>query len=220
IGKRLQVQGKWRQVVGVAKNIKFESLLDAPKALFYVPLRQNFSTQVAVFIRTSKSPEALGASLVREIHALDPRLAPYEVITMRDQVARATSAQRVAVTLLGLFGALAVLLASVGLYGMMAYAVSQRRRELGLRTALGAAPFALLRLVLSDGLALTAVGILLGGAVAVASTRLLAYMLYKVSPRDPAAFVAALLVMILATLAACLMPAWRASRTDPVKALR
>ena len=220
IGKRLQVQGKWRQVVGVAKNIKFESLLDAPKALFYVPLRQNFSTQVAVFIRTSKSPDALTANLTREIHALDPRIAPYEVITMREQVARATSAQRVAVVLLGLFGALAVLLASIGLYGMMAYAVSQRSRELGLRTALGAAPSALLRLVLSDGLALTAVGIFLGGAVAVAATRLLAYMLYKVSPRDPVAFVAALVVMILAALVACLMPAWRASRTDPVKALR
>jgi macrolide transport system ATP-binding/permease protein len=219
IGQRLQVQGKWRRIVGVARNIKFESLLDAPKPLFYVPLRQNFSTQVSVFIRTSKTPDGLSASLTREIHALDPRLAPYEVVTMREQIGRATSAQRVAVTLLGLFGALAVLLASIGLYGMMAYAVSQRRRELGLRTALGAAPSALLRLVLSDGLALTAVGILIGGAVAVASTRLLAYMLYGVSPRDPAAFAAALVIMILAALAACMLPAWRAARIDPARAL-
>jgi macrolide transport system ATP-binding/permease protein len=220
IGKRLQVQGRWRRIVGVAKNIKFASLLDAPNALFYIPLRQNFSMQVGIFIRTSKAPDALSSSLARQIHDLDPRLAPYEAITMREQVERAMSAQRVAVTLLGLFGALAVLLASVGLYGMMAYAVSQRRRELGLRTALGAAPFALLRLVLTDALGLTAVGIVLGGIVAVASTRLLAYMLYNVSPRDPRAFVAALVVMILASLASCLLPAWRAARTDPVTALR
>jgi len=220
IGKRLRVQGRWRRIVGIAKNIKFESLLDAPKALFYIPLRQNFSTQVGIFIRTSKPPDALRSSLTREIHALDPRLAPYEVITMREQVERATSAQRVAVALLGLFGVLAVLLASVGLYGMMAYAVSQRRRELGLRTALGAAPSTLLRLVLSDALGLTALGILLGGVVAVASTRLLAYMLYNVSPRDPRAFVAALVVMILSALGACLLPAWRAARTDPITALR
>jgi predicted permease len=220
IGKRLQIGGRWRRIVGVAKNIKFESLLDAPGALFYLPLRQNFATQGGIFIRTRKAPDALSPSLTREIRALDPRVAPYEVITMREQVRRATSEQRVAVTLLGMFGALAILLAGIGLYGTMAYAVSQRRRELGLRTALGAAPSALLRLVLSHGLRLTALGISLGLLVALASTRLIAYMLYEVSPRDPRAFVTALVVMVLAALVACLPPAWRAARTDPVTALR
>jgi predicted permease len=220
IGKRLQIGGRWRRIVGVAKNVKFESLLDAPRALCYLPLRQNFSTQSAIFIRTRQAPDALGESLTHEIRALDPRIAPYEVITLREQVRRATSGQRVAVTLLGMFGALAMLLAGIGLYGTMAYAVSQRRRELGLRTALGAAPSALLRLVLSQGLRLTAIGIFLGGLVAFASTRLIAYMLYQVSPRDPRAFVAALVVMVLAALLACLAPAWRAARTDPVTALR
>jgi len=220
IGKRLQVGGRWRRVVGVAKNVKFESLLDEPRALFYLPLRQNFATAGAIFIRTRKAPDALSSSLTREIHALDPRVASYEVITMREQVRRATSSQRVAVTLLAMFGALAMLLAGIGLYGTMAYAVSQRKRELGLRTALGADPSVLLRLVLSQGLRLTAIGISLGGLVAVASTRLIAYMLYQVSPRDPRAFVAALVVMILAALTACLLPALRAARTDPVTALR
>jgi len=207
IGKRVQLGGRWRRIVGVAKNVKFESLLDEPRALCYLPLRQNFSTAGAIFIRTRKSPEALSPILAREIHALDPRLAPYEVFTMREQVRRATSSQRIAVTLLAMFGVLAMLLAGIGLYGTMAYAVSQRRRELGLRTALGAAPSALLGLVISQGLRLTALGILLGGLVAFAATRLIAYMLYQVSPRDPHAFVAALMVMMIAGLLACLAPA-------------
>ena len=220
IGKRLQIAGRWRRIVGVANNVKFESLLDAPRALLYLPLKQNFSTQGAIFIRTRQAPDALSRSLARRIRALDPRIAPYEVITLREQVRRATSSQRIAVTLLAMFGALAMLLAGIGLYGTMAYAVSQRRRELGLRTALGAAPTVLLRLVLSQGLRLTAIGVVLGGVAAFASTRMIAYMLYQVSPRDPHAFVAALVIMVLAALLACLAPAWRAARTNPVAALR
>jgi macrolide transport system ATP-binding/permease protein len=220
IGKRLQIAGRWRRIVGVANNVKFESLLDAPRALLYLPLKQNFSTQGAIFIRTRRAPDALSRSLARRIRALDPRIAPYEVITLREQVRRATSSQRIAVTLLAMFGALAMLLAGIGLYGTMAYAVSQRRRELGLRTALGAAPTVLLRLVLSQGLRLTAIGVVLGGVAAFASTRMIAYMLYQVSPRDPHAFVAALVIMVLAALLACLAPAWRAARTNPVAALR
>jgi macrolide transport system ATP-binding/permease protein len=220
IGKRFQSGGRWRRVVGIARDIKFESLLDTPRALFYLPLQQNFSTQGAIFIRTREAPDALRRSLAREIRALDPRIAPYAVVTLREQVHRATSSQRIAVTLLALFGALAMLLAGIGLYGTMAYAVSQRRRELGLRTALGAAPSVLMRLVLSQGLRLTAIGIALGGLIAFAFTRTIAYMLYRVSPSDPQAFFAALVVMVLAALFACLAPAWRAARTDPVTALR
>jgi ABC-type antimicrobial peptide transport system permease subunit len=158
--------------------------------------------------------------LVREIHALDANMAPYEVIKMREQVDRSTASQRVAVTLLSLFALLAVVLAGIGLYGVMAYAVSQSRREFGLRMALGAAPMQLFRLVISNGLALTTAGIVLGAAAALGSTRLLGYMLYKVSPRDPVAFASALVVMLVAAVAACLLPAWRAVRTDPVGALR
>jgi len=177
-------------------------------------------TQVAIFVRTSQGPAALTPALVREIHALDANLAPYEVITLREQLDRSTSPQRVAVTLLTLFGMLAVLLAGIGLYGVMAYAVSQSRRELGLRMALGAAPMQVLRLVMTSGLAMTMIGIAVGAAAALGSTRLLGYMLYRVSPRDPIAFGAALVVMIFAAILACMLPAWRAARTDPVGALR
>ena len=124
------------------------------------------------------------------------------------------------VALLSIFGGLALLLAAVGLYGVMSYAVSQSRRELGLRMALGARPTHLVRLVLSHGILLTGVGVVLGVAAALTLTRLFATLLYKVSPRDPLAFGLAFLVMSTASLAACFFPAWRATRTDPVRALR
>jgi predicted permease len=220
VGRRLQVRGRWTQVVGVARDAKYENLLEAPRPFFYVPLRQNFSTQVGLNIRTRLGPEALAPALAREVHALDPDLAAHEVITMREQVDRKTSSQRVAFILLGVFGALALLLAAVGLYGVMSYAVSQSTRELGLRIALGARASDLLRLMVSNGLALTAAGVLVGTGAALASTRLLGYLLYKVSPRDPLAFGAALVVMTVTALTACLLPAWRAMRIDPVRALR
>jgi len=154
------------------------------------------------------------------VRALDANLALFEMITLQEQVNRSTSHELVAVTLVALSGGLALLLASVGLYGVMSCAVSQSRRELGLRMALGAAPSNLLRLVLSRGLLLTTAGIVIGIALALLLTRLLGNLLYQVSPRDPLAFAAAFAVMTFASTAACFMPAWRATRTDPIRALR
>jgi ABC-type antimicrobial peptide transport system permease subunit len=126
----------------------------------------------------------------------------------------------VAMTLVGVLGGLALLLAAIGLYGVMSYAVSQSTRELGLRMALGAGAPNLLRLVMSRGLALTGAGVLFGAATALLLTRLLGSLLYEVSPRDPIAFGSALAVMTLVSVAACLLPAWRAARTDPAQVLR
>jgi predicted permease len=220
LGERLQVKGRWMTVVGVAKLSKYDNVRETPKAFFYVPLRQNFSLMAVLIIRTPLTAEAIAPALTREIHSLDGDLAPYEVITLQEQLDRATAAQQVAVTLLAILGGLALLLAAIGLYGVMSYAVSQRSREMGLRMALGAGGSDLLRLVMAQGLALTAGGIALGAAVAFGLTRLLGDLLYKVSPRDPVAFGSALAVMVVAATAACLLPAWRAARTDPIRALR
>ena len=220
VGKRLKVKDRWITVAGVAKAAKYGNLMESQKPFFYVPLRQNPSTQVALFVRTPQGPETIAPALIREVHALDPALAPYEVITMQENVERSTTSQHVAVTLLSGFGALALLLAGIGLYGVMSYAVSQSRRELGLRMALGATPSHLLRLVMSRGVTLTAGGVALGAGAALLLTRLLGYLLYKVSPRDPMSFALAFAVMIIAALAASLIPAWRATKTDPVRALR
>jgi predicted permease len=220
IGERVQVKGRWMQVVGVSKDSKYQSVRETPKPFFYVPLRQNFARGPGLNIRTRLSPEAMTAALTREVHALDRNLALFEVITLQEQVDRSTSPQLVAVTLVGVLGGLALFLAAIGLYGVMSYAVSQSTRELGLRMALGATPSHLLRLVMSRGLALTAVGIVAGTVAALASTRLLGYLLYNVSPRDPLSFGSAFLVITIASLAACFLPAWRATRTDPLQALR
>ena len=220
IGERVQVKGRWMQVVGLAKDSKYESVRETSKPFFYVPLRQNFSRGAHLFIRTPLSQVTMATALAREVHAIDGNLALYEVVTLQEQVDRSTSPQQVAVTLVGVLGGLALLLAAIGLYGVMSYAVSQSTRELGLRMALGAGASNLLRLVLARGLALTAGGVLLGASVALGLTRLLGNLLYKVSPRDPLAFGSAFVVMTIAALAACFLPAWRATRTDPARALR
>jgi predicted permease len=219
VGSRVQVKGRWMQVVGVAKMSKYRNLTETPKPLFYVPMRQNSEGQ-NLNIRAALGPAAMTKALVREIHALDANLAPGEVITMQEQVDRTTAVQRIAVVMLGVFGGLALFLAAIGLYGVMSYTVSQSTRELGLRMALGADASNLLRLVMSQGLALTAGGVALGAVAALGLTRLIGNLLYKVSPRDPLAFGTAFAVMAVASLAACFLPAWRATRTDPVRALR
>ncbi len=220
VGKRLVVKGRSMRVIGVAKLSHYRNFLETPKAFFYVPLRQNFFAQVGLNIRTSLPPQTMSALLVHEVHALDPEMALFEVIPMREQLDRSTSAQRIAGTLLGVFGGLALLLAAVGLYGVMSYTVSQGTRELGLRMMLGARQSDLLRLVVSYGVGLAAAGVALGGAAAFGLTRLLGYLLYKVSPHDPMAFGSAFVLMMITALAACLLPAWRATRTDPAKVLR
>jgi ABC-type antimicrobial peptide transport system permease subunit len=220
IGRRLQVNGRWARVVGVAADSKYESMREAPTPFFYVPLRQDFARGPALYIRTSQPLPSMLAALVREVHALDPNLALYEMITLQEQVNRSTSAQLVAVTLVSILGALALLLAGVGLYAVMSSAVAQSTRELGLRMALGAGAANLARLVLSRGLRLTAGGVLFGIVAALALTRLLGNLLYNVSPYDPLVFASALAVMTLAALSACLLPAWRAARTDPARILR
>jgi macrolide transport system ATP-binding/permease protein len=220
VGQRLQVKGNWVQVVGVVKDSKYYSMDEAPRAFFYVPLRQYYSLEPDIHIRTTQPLETVQTALIREVRALDPNLAVYEMITLQEQVDRSTSHELVAVALVALFGGLALLLASIGLYGVMSYSVSQSTRELGLRMALGAGTSNVLGLVLSRGLLLTTTGMVIGIGLALLLTRLLGNLLYQVSPRDPLAFAAALAVMTLASAAACFLPAWRATRTDPIRALR
>jgi len=220
VGRRVQVRGRWLQIVGVARAAKYRNLLEPPRPFFYVPLRQNFSAVAALHIRTPQSAATLAPALARAIHDLDPNVSPGELITMREQVNRTTASQRIAVTILGVIGGIAVVLAAIGLYGVMASTVSQSTRELALRMALGAGVRDLLRLVMSRGVALTAGGLMVGVLAALQLTRLLGDLLYQVSPRDPLAFGAAFVVIAGAALAACFVPAWRATRTDPLQALR
>jgi predicted permease len=220
VGQRLQVKGQWLQVIGVAADSKYESMREPSKPFFYVPLLQDFVRGGGLNIRTTLPLRTIEAAVAREVRTLDPNLALYETITLQEQVDRSTSPQQVAVTLVGVLGGLALLLAAIGLYGVMSYAVSQSTRELGLRMALGAGASDLLGLVLSRGLTLTASGVLLGAVAALGLTRLLGNYLFKVSPRDPLAFGSAFALLMLVSIAACFLPAWRAMRIDPMIALR
>jgi predicted permease len=220
VGRLLRAGDRRLRVVGVSRNAKYRNLFETPRPFFYVPLRQHASPVFALHIRTAQSAAALEPALVREIHAIDPGVAPFELITMREQIDRTGDTQRVATILLVTFSAIALALAAIGLYGVMAATVAQASRELALRLALGATASDLQRLVLAKGLALTLGGLVAGAAAAFESSRLLGYLLYEVSPRDPAVFATAAAAIIAASLVACVVPAWRAARTDPLHALR
>lgn len=219
IGRRLKVKDRWLQIIGVVKNVKYENKLELPRTFFYVPVRQNFLESNVILIRTRETAGAIRTALAQEVHALDPNLAPIAPFRVQEQVDRKGYTQRLAATLVAIFGTMALFLAAIGLYAVMSYFVSQRTRELGLRMALGANARDLLRLVVSRGLQLTAAGIIFGSIAALVLTRLMGNLLYKVSPHDPLAFGTAFALITIASLAACFFPAWRATRIDPVQAL-
>ena len=220
VGQRLKVKDRWLEIVGVARNVNYENKLELPRTFFYVPLRQNFLESNNLLIRTRETPGTIQNALAREVRALDPNLAPTTPFRVAEQVDRKGYTQRLAATLIAIFGAMALFLAAIGLYAVTAYSVSQATRELGMRMALGARAWDILRLVLSRGLRLTIAGIVIGGVGAFLLTRLMGNLLYKVSPHDPLAFGSALAVITIASLAACFLPARRAIRIDPAQVLR
>ena len=198
----------------------YRTKLEQPTPFFYVPVRQNFFVQNNFLVRTEQSTAAISKAIAREVHTLDANLAPLDAISLEEQVDVMSYTQRLAVALLAIFGGMALFLAAIGLYAVMSYSVSQSTRELGMRMALGARAGDVLRLVISRGLRLTTAGIVIGAIVALLMTRFMGNLLYKVSPRDPVAFGLALVVMITVAFIACFLPARRATRIDPVRALR
>jgi predicted permease len=220
MGQRFKAKDRWLQIVGVAKDVKYENKLELPMAFFYVPVRQNFFVDNSLLIRTRETPGAVRSALAREVKALDATLAPIAPVRVQEQVDRKGYTQRLAATLIAVFGATALFLAAIGLYAVMSYSVSQSTRDLGMRMALGARASDVLRLVISRGLRLTTAGIVIGAIAALMLTRLMGNLLYNVSPRDPLAFGFAFVIMTTVALAACFLPAWRATRIDPAEALR
>ncbi len=219
VGQRFKIKDRWLQIVGVAKKVNYENKLELPRSFFYAPIRQNFLESNVLLIRTRETPGAIRNALTREVQALDPNLAPTSPFRVAEQVDRKGYTQRLAATLIAIFGAMALFLAAIGLYAVMSYSVSQSTRELGLRMALGAGVKDLLGMVMSRGVRLTAAGIVIGAVAGVILTRLMGSLLYKVSPRDPIAFGTAFIILIVVAFIACFLPAWRATRIDPVQAL-
>jgi predicted permease len=223
IGKRLSANGSggpFREVVGVTRTGKYNTLGEEPRPFYYLPLWQEYQGTVTLHVKTAGDPRALIGSVREAVRAVDPNVPVVDVKTMDEQMLVALLPARLAGTLLGAFGLLALLLASVGIYGVMAYAVVSRTREIGVRRALGAQTNDLLRLILGEGMRLAAIGFAIGLVAALALTRFVSSLLYGVTPNDPLTFAGALGILTLAAIVACYIPALRALRVDPVTALR
>jgi predicted permease len=222
IGKRIQLPGEtqMRQIVGVARNANYSTLAEPPQSCVYVPLAQNFSDAMTLYVRSARDPQQIMLAVQREVRAIGPDILVNDIRTGHKIIDDALFQAKMGVGLLTIFGLIALGLASVGLYGIMAYSVSQRKREIGLRMALGAAQGNVLRLIMREGMLLVAAGVAIGFVLAMATGRLLARALYGVSAGDPMSIAAATIALLLVALAACYLPALRASRVDPLVALR
>ncbi len=223
IGKRLRLGDRsdpWSEVVGVVGDVKHNGLDAEFAADAYTPFLQVPWPYMAVILKTRADPETLVAAVRREALALDPDQPVFGLRPMAQVLAETVAPRRATMTLTGLFAALALLLAAVGLYGVMAYLVTQRTHEIGIRMALGAQPADIFRLVVGQGLTLIVAGVGVGLAASLAATRVLARLLFGVTPTDPATFVAVTALLAAVALAACYLPARRATRVDPMVALR
>jgi predicted permease len=222
LGNRLVMgpEKKVLEVIGVAKNAKHRSLFEAPHTFMYVPVTQTYRSAMTLLVRTAHDPTGLVAAVQRELRALDPNLPIFRIGTLAAQLSNSLMPQRLAAALVTAFGAIALLLAAIGLYGVMAYTVSQRTREIGIRMALGAQARDVLRLVVRQGMFIALFGVLLGLAAALALTRLMTSLLFGVSATDPLTFGVIALLLALVALLACYIPARRATQVDPLTALR
>jgi putative ABC transport system permease protein len=212
-------QGTRAQVIGVVRTGKYQSLGESPKPYLYRPLAQEYGPNAQLIVR-AVDETTVGGSLRETVRSLDPRLALVGLETLRQHMQLPLFPAQAAGALLGLFGALALLLAVVGLYGVISYTVSQRAREIGVRIALGARDADVVRLVLSQGLRLTALGLGIGFAGALAVSRVLSSVLYGVTPTDPVSFGLVGGVLMIVALVASYVPARWAMRVDPIRALR
>src|SRR4051794_860865 len=223
IGKRLSIRRDekfMREIVGVVGDTKTGSMTEDGGMQIYVPHAQDSHWNfMGVVIRTAGDPAAFGATLRREVQALDTDQPVYQVRTMDDVVANSLGTRRVSMQLFAVFAIAALLLAAVGIYGVMAYSVTQRTHEIGIRMALGAQKSDVLRLVVRQGMTLALVGVIAGLAGAFALTRLLSNLLFGVAASDPVTFVAISLLLIAVALIACYLPARRAAKLDPMIAL-
>jgi len=208
------------RVVGIARDGKYRQLNEEPRNYMYLAVPQYYRPDLVVLVRTAGAPSGALAAVQAQVRALDAGVPLFDVRTMEEHLQFSVFVPRMASTLLGLFGVLALILAVVGLYGVIAYTVAQRTREIGIRMALGAARGTVVRMVLRQALALTAFGLAIGLVLAVLAGGLLSGQLIGISPNDPVSFVVTVAVLAVVALAASVIPARRAASLDPLAALR
>jgi putative ABC transport system permease protein len=225
VGRRIkrgsrESKAPWLTIVGVVGNIKTDGFDQPDQPHLYHPILQNPGYAMAIYLRADASPSSLTQSLREQVRAVDPNLPIFGERTMENVISDSMAQRRFAMQVVGLFGLLAMLLAGIGIYGVMAYSVSQRTREIGIRLALGASRGAILRWVLRQGMTLIVIGVSVGLVGALAFTRLLRSLLFGVAPTDLITYASLAALLALVALLACYIPARRATKVDPLVALR
>ncbi|HEX8138460.1 MAG TPA: ABC transporter permease [Pyrinomonadaceae bacterium] len=223
LGRRVSAggsKGPFMQIVGVARDGKYFSIGEDPRPFIYFPMTQVYASQAILLVRTTSDPKAMLPLIRGEIQRLDNSLPVFDVKTMTEHMALSLFPARVAATLLGCFGLLALLLAAIGVYGVMSYSVAQRTREIGIRIALGAQSRDVLKLVVRQGMTLATLGLVIGLLASLALGRLISSLLYGVSATDVVTFLAISLLLTIVVLLACYLPARRATKVDPIVTLR
>jgi predicted permease len=223
IGKRISPvgpEGPYFEVVGVAKNAKYYHILEKPFPFLYFPFYQKYRSGMVLHVSTMSAPEPYFRGIEREIQVLDPAVPAFNLRTMKDQEEVSLIVLRSAATFLGLLKALTLMLACIGLYGMMSYSTAKRKPEMAVRMAIGAQRFDVLTLIIREGALLILIGVVSGLVLAFASGRMLAAFLYGVSPTDPLTFGVVSFVLIFVALFATVTPAWKATKANPMDALR
>jgi predicted permease len=220
VGRRMQIEGAWRIVAGVVRDSKFQTLDEKPAPWVYLPVAQDFASQTNFLVRTIGDPQAYARVVEDAIHQVDPTLPVFAVRPLASAISASYFGQRIGGSFLGFFGAVALALAAIGIYGVLAFTVAQRSREVGIRVALGASRGDVLKLILSQGLWLTTMGLAIGLGIALMVTRLMRVMLLDVSPTDIPTLAGVSAMLAVVALAASFFPAYRATRIDPILAIR
>jgi len=223
MGRRISfngTKGPWKEIVGVVRDSKYIALSERPTPFVFLPLPQNHETGMTLITRATGNPSSVVAAVRNEVQNIDKNLPISNPMPMSEWIVNSLYAARMGAMLLGIFAALALSLASIGLYGVMSFAVSQRTRELGIRMALGARPTDVFKLVLRQGFGLIMSGVVLGLIVSFAVSRLLATFLYGIKATDGITFAVIPIVLTIVAGIACYIPARRATKVDPLVALR
>jgi putative ABC transport system permease protein len=223
IGQRIKETSNeraWREIVGIVGSVRHRSRGEEPRPEMFVPWSQVSATTLNLTVRTQSEPASFAAALHRAVVAIDANLPVFEVRTMEDRLFESVALPRFRTALLGVFAALALVMAVVGLYAVMVFSVAQRARELGIRIALGAQRRDVIGLVLRQGVKLVGIGVLIGLVGAWALTRVLTTLLYEVKPTDPLTFLAVPVLLVVVAISACWLPARQAAGVDPITALR
>src|SRR6185503_9620325 len=208
------------QIVGVVHDGKYFNIAEDPRPFVFTALLQDYSNSATLVVRTDRDPQSMIGPIRKEVQTLDPNLPVFEAKTFEEHMRFALFPSRIAASVLGIFGMVALLLAAMGIYGITSYAVAQRTHEIGIRMALGATVSDVLKLMLSHGLKLTVIGVCFGLIGAFVVTGAITSLLYGVGATDPLTFVFVSLMLIAVALLACYLPARRATRVDPLVALR